>query len=157
MPFSKEAPTNQNLVLQVLLELLGKQNEQSKPLLEDFAEAIQRFKECFVLYNQQHPADNLLDVLPQTQNCEESDAMEVAASGSASSQFPELNQDGPSRIPADPDTQTTEQISSINMTTDDQGYLSGSNTPLQSQSAVVMTATVIAAIESELNELTSME
>ena len=99
-----------------------------------------------MLYNQQHLADNLADVLPQTQNCEESDAMEVAASGSPSPQFPELNQDGPSRIPADQDIQTTAQIPSVNMTTDDQVSLSGSNTPFKSESAVEMTTTVIAAI-----------
>ena len=89
----------------------------------------------------------LPEVPPQTQNSEESHAMEVTASGSASSQIPGLNQDGSSRIPAEEDTQTTEQVSSVNMTTDDQVSLSGSNTPLQSEFAVEMTSTVIAAID----------
>ena len=68
-----------------------------------------------------------------------------------------MNQAGPSQVQAVEDIQATEKASSVNMTTDDQTTLSGSTTPLPSESAVEMMPAVMVAIGSEVNELTNTE
>ena len=145
--------------MQLFLELLSKEKESNKPLLQNFAAAIQSFRECFLYYMQSQFATSLPDVPTEGQRSEETptDAMGVAASSSASSQVPETSQAHPFQFQAVEGTETTELASSINMATDNQANLSGSTTPLLSESAVEMTPTVMAAIETELNELPNLE
>ena len=158
LPVSTEVPSNPRAALELFLSLHSRQKERGQPVGEDYARRFQIFKNLFMQYGHPDLADSLPE-LPQGSITGENHQISMTAPGSSQQlppEVPPLNR-AETRMQEDQENLSTAVGPPDESMTDDNFTLSGAATPAQDEPDTGISQMEEADIESELNNLLTID